>query len=66
MSFAVSARRQLADELELHRLRPLLEQRLRREDVLDLGRADPERERAERAVGRGVAVAADDRLARAG
>ena len=36
-------------------------QRLRREHVLDLGGADPERERAERAVRGGVRVAADDR-----
>jgi len=32
--------------------------------VLDLGRPDPERERPERPVGRGVAVAADDQLPR--
>ena len=38
-------------------------QRLRREHVLDLGRADAERERAERAVRRGVRVAAHDRHA---
>ena len=44
-----------------HRLRPALRQRLRREHVLDLGRADPEGERAERAVRGRVAVAADDR-----
>ena len=37
---------------------------LRREHVLDLGRADAEGERAEGAVRRGVAVAADDRQAR--
>ena len=42
------------------------EQRLRREHVLDLGGADPECERAERAVRRGVAVAADDRHPRLG
>ena len=41
-----------------------LRQHLRREHVLDLARADAERERAERAVRRGVAVAADDRLPR--
>ncbi len=34
--------------------------------MLDLAGADAERERAERAVGRGVAVAADDRDARHG
>ena len=44
-----------------HRLRPLLHQALGREHVLDLRGADPEGERAEGAVGRGVAVAADDR-----
>ena len=38
----------------------MLEEALRREDVLDLARADAERERAERAVRRRVAVAADD------
>ena len=37
-----------------------LKQALRREDVLDLARADAEGERAERAVRRRVAVAADD------
>ena len=56
---------QVALERDAHRLRPLLRQRLRREHVLDLGRADAERERAERAVRRRVAVAADDRHARA-
>ena len=39
----------------------LLRQRLRREHVLDLARADAERQRAERAVCRRVRVAADDR-----
>ena len=53
--------RQLAGERDAHRLRQRLRQRLRRQHVLDLGRADAERERAERAVRRGVAVAADDR-----
>ena len=37
-----------------------------REDHLDLARPDPEGERPERAVGRRVAVAADDRHARLG
>ena len=45
-------------------LRLALHQALRGEDVLDLARADAERQRAERAVRRGVAVAADDRHAR--
>ena len=55
------AERQLAPVEDAHRLRPDPRQALRREHVLDLGRADPERERAERAVRGGVAVAADDR-----
>ena len=63
-SFAVTPGGSAPIELEQHRLRPALRERLRREDVLDLGRADPERERAEGAVRRRVAVAADDRLAR--
>ena len=54
-------RGQVAVEVDAHRARPSLRQALRREHVLDLGRADAERERAERAVCRGVAVAADDR-----
>ena len=41
-------------------------QRLRREHMFDLRGADAEGERAERAVGRGVAVAADDRHPRPG
>ena len=61
MSFAVTFGRQLALEADAHRARPCLGQALRREHVLDLRRADAERERAERAVRRGVAVAADDR-----
>src|SRR5690606_41855361 len=44
-------------------LRLALQQALRREHVPDLGRADAERERAERAVRARVRVAADDRLA---
>ena len=46
-----------------HRLGLVRDEALRGEDVLDLARADAERERAERAVRRGVAVAADDRHA---
>jgi hypothetical protein len=38
-----------------------LRQALRREDVFDLGGADPESQRAESAVRRGVRIAADDR-----
>ena len=49
-----------------HRARLALAQALGREHVLDLAGADPERERAERAVGGGVRVAADDRHARLG
>ena len=49
-----------------HRLGPGLHQRLGGEDVLDLRRADAERDRAERAVGARVAVAADDRHPRLG
>ena len=53
--------RQRPDEVDLHRARPRLRQRLGREDVLHLGRADPDRQRTDGAVRRGVAVAADDR-----
>ena len=56
---------QRAGEGDAHRLRLLLRQALRREHVLDFARADAERQRAERAVRAGVAVAADDRRARA-
>ena len=54
------ARRQLAVDGDAHVLRLLLDQRLGGEHVLDLGGADAVRERAEGAVRRGVAVAADD------
>ena len=47
-----------------HDLRATLPDRLGRQDVLDLGRADAERQRPEGAVGRRVRVAADDREAR--
>src|SRR5204863_503300 len=60
------AARQGAVHAHLHRLRPRLHETLRGEHVLDLRRADAEGERAEGAVGRGVGVAADDRLARLG
>src|SRR5215210_1642923 len=43
-----------------HGLRPALGKRLGSEDVLDLARPDAESERAERAVGGRVGVAADD------
>ena len=61
-----AAQRQLALDVDPHRLRALLHQRLRRQHVLDLGRADAEGEGAEGAVRAGVAVAADDRGARQG
>ncbi len=44
-----------------HRAEGAQGQRLCRENVLDLARADTERQRAERAMGRRVAIAADDR-----
>ena len=53
----------LPGERHAQRVRALLRQRLRGQHVLDLARADAERERAERAVRRGVRVAADDRHA---
>jgi hypothetical protein len=52
--------RQRPLDLDRERLRHPLRQGLGGEDVLDLGGADPERERPERAVGGGVGVAADD------
>ena len=58
------ARRQRAVDLDPHVLGLGLDQCLRGEHVLDLGRADAVGERAEGAVGRGVAVPADDRRAR--
>ena len=61
MSLAVTPGRQLAVDVDRHGLRPGLRQRLGGEHVLDLGRADAERDRAERAVGGGVRVAADHR-----
>ena len=60
------AGRQLAVDGDRHLLRAVLRQRLRGQHVLDLAGADAERQRAEGAVGRGVAVAADDRHARLG
>ena len=57
---------ELALVADAQRLRLALLQRLGRQHVLDLAGADAERERAERAVGRGVRVAADDRHARLG
>ena len=66
MSLAVQPGPELAGVVDPHRLGPPLGQRLGRQHVLDLARADAERERAERAVGGGVGVAADDRHARLG
>ncbi len=63
MSLAVTPGGSDAVDRHAHVLRLLLDQRLRREHVLDLGRADPVRERAEGAVRRGVGIAADDRRA---
>ena len=54
----------LAVDRHAHPLRSRLRQRLGRQDVLDLAGADAERQRPERAVGRGVAVAAHDGHAR--
>ena len=61
MSLAVTPCRQLAVDHRAHVLRLRLDQRLRRQHVLDLRGADAVGERAERAVGRGVAVAAHER-----
>ncbi len=58
--FRGHARLQLAGDFHLHVLRFLLDQRLRCQNMFDLGRADAMRQRAERAVGRGMAVAAND------
>ena len=63
MSLAVTPGGQRSVDRHPHVLRLLLDQRLRREHVLDLGRADAVRERAEGAVRRGVGIAADDRRA---
>jgi hypothetical protein len=54
---------QLAAYVDRERFRLALQQALRRQHVADLGRADAECERAECAVRRRVAVAADDRHA---
>ena len=62
-SFAETPGRQLAVDGDRHLLRPVLRQRLGGQHVLDLAGADAERQRAEGAVGGGVAVAADDRHA---
>ena len=59
------ARRERALDVDGERLRLPLQQALRGEHVTDLGGADAEGERAEGAVGAGMAVAADDRSCRA-
>ena len=66
MSLAVTPAGSVAVDGDRHRARPRLRQRLGGEHVLDLAGADAERQRAERAVGRRVAVAAHDRHARLG
>ena len=62
-SLAITPSDQLAVDLDRHRLRARLGQRLRREHVLDLRGADAESQRTQGAVRRRVAVAADDRHA---
>ena len=59
-SFAVTPGGQLAVDGDAHVLRLALDQRLRGEHMLDLAGADAVGERAEGAVRRGMAVAADD------
>ena len=54
------AERQRAVDADPHVLGRALDQRLGRQHMLDLGGADAEGQRAEGAVRRGVAVAADD------
>ncbi len=56
-------RHEPAVDPDLERLRLALEQALGREDHLDLGGPDAERERPECSVGRGVRIAAHDRHA---
>ena len=60
MSLADHPARELALDRDRHRPWPSLRQTLGGEHVLDLAGADSKREGAEGAVGRGVAVAADD------
>ena len=66
MSFAVTPGRRLPVISTLHVPGLSLDQRLGRQHVLDLARADPVGQRAERAVRGRMAVAADDRHARQG
>src|SRR3546814_8272291 len=60
----MDVRRQPPLDADPHIARLALADGLGREHMLDLRRTDPEREGAERAVGRGMAVAADDRHSR--
>ena len=60
MSFAVTPRGQFAFDGDAEGLRLRLRQRLRGQHVLHFAGADAESQRAERAVGGGVRVAADD------
>src|SRR3546814_18414333 len=60
----MDGRRQPPLDADPHIARLALADGLGREHMLDLRRTDPEREGAERAVGRGMAVAADDRHSR--
>jgi hypothetical protein len=64
MSLAVTPSAAICRRRYAHVLRLLLDQRLRGQHVLDFRRADAMRQRAECAMRRGVAVAADDRRAR--
>ena len=64
MSLAVTCGRKQAVDTHQHVLGLLLDQRLGRQHMLDLGGADAVRQRAEGAMRRGVAVAADDGHAR--
>ena len=57
------AGRQLALELDPHGLGPALDQRLRRQHMGEFAGADAEGQRAEAAMGAGMAVAADDQAA---
>ena len=59
-SLAVDAGAERALHGDAHGLRPPLPQALRRQHMRDLRHADAEGERTERAMGGGVAVAADD------
>ena len=54
------ARGHLAFELHPHGFRPALDQRLRRQHMGQLARSDAEGQRAQPAMGAGMAVAADD------